>query len=1025
MVATAVCLISVGSSFSGSYTTRKDVTARIEGADIHSGPMRLSQNRRPPESESNPAKMILRSPTTNSPGRLIGNTYIEFQCDGSMGRRIATGHPQNEYTHMVWVYQANPLYWDPQCGIWYQVYHNGGYDLPAGGIDIAFHMYEIDASLAVLPDNRSVVGYTYIEPAPGSYFGSNVNVEIEPNLSIFSYYELMPDPDAEWYHAGASTVMPSVEVHYGTDTVIYAFTSYLIVPDEYRGQVLYRKVGDGDFDNGRFLDANYGFFQTIVARQNTDSVAVVYIDKNWAGGGENSARLNTVYRLSTNQGITWGPVVNVSNYSLDSLWLSDTEVSALWDDNGDLHIAWHAREKDAESGLWWRYRCRIFHWSTADQLISVVAEARYSAECFSNDWDWNAGRLSLSQCEDKLYVSWAQFNDYDVPDDCSEGGFANGEIYMAASDDNGLTWDTAVNLTNTRTPGCAPGDCESDVYPSMVRYGVEYEGVRDTLDIIYINDKDAGVAFAGEGVWTVNNVMHYRIPCRDVVHLPRITLEPSKFEYPMMMEPDQTVDTSFTIVNIGNGVLNWEAAVHYATGEKYDWLTASPLSGTVDRMPNNTGSVTMMLNSQNLPGDPSVWEADVIISAIDYPVVVDPDTVHITLIVASDNLQPKADTINNGCRSLIAYNTGQTGGNHHGYSLDIPGDCDTIDAYPEADMYLYDASPVIAYVDDTGDTVAYTAIFQQIFTDSATFRPLTGFTKTSETDFDLIQYTAMTTDSVFGIDVTFIVPTDGSCFIFGRYDYHLMDGVTEKTGVCLGMIADWDIPSDTAADNGSGCDVTKNSIWQYGAEYHADNQGVCNISETNRLGGLALLSAPLRNAWTADNQAHQEPPAYDPKFLYSQMSSLTEIDLYTPGYGQPAFIDLHTGMTFSRTDMTPNDTFTYLVCLVTTNEGETDYQSQVVAAEAWANAHVLPADCLPGDANNDLQINIGDAVHIINYIFKGGPPPAPYGICSGDPNGDCVCNIGDAVYLINYIFKGGPAPVSYFEWYTACGSPRK
>ncbi len=62
-----------------------------------------------------------------------------------------------------------------------------------------------------------------------------------------------------------------------------------------------------------------------------------------------------------------------------------------------------------------------------------------------------------------------------------------------------------------------------------------------------------------------------------------------------------------------------------------------------------------------------------------------------------------------------------------------------------------------------------------------------------------------------------------------------------------------------------------------------------------------------------------------------------------------------------------------------------------------------------GDASGDVTINIGDAVYLINYIFKGGPAPDP--LCAGDANGDGTVNISDAVYLINYIFKGGPAPV--------------
>jgi subtilisin family serine protease len=61
-----------------------------------------------------------------------------------------------------------------------------------------------------------------------------------------------------------------------------------------------------------------------------------------------------------------------------------------------------------------------------------------------------------------------------------------------------------------------------------------------------------------------------------------------------------------------------------------------------------------------------------------------------------------------------------------------------------------------------------------------------------------------------------------------------------------------------------------------------------------------------------------------------------------------------------------------------------------------------------GDANNDGTVNIGDAVYLVNYIFKGGPAPDTDYL--GDANGDESVNIGDAVYLIDYIFHGGPPP---------------
>ena len=64
---------------------------------------------------------------------------------------------------------------------------------------------------------------------------------------------------------------------------------------------------------------------------------------------------------------------------------------------------------------------------------------------------------------------------------------------------------------------------------------------------------------------------------------------------------------------------------------------------------------------------------------------------------------------------------------------------------------------------------------------------------------------------------------------------------------------------------------------------------------------------------------------------------------------------------------------------------------------------------LPGDANKDGSVNVGDAVYIINYVFKGGPKPVIPNW--GDTNADCAINAGDAVYIINYVFKGGPAPI--------------
>ncbi len=61
-----------------------------------------------------------------------------------------------------------------------------------------------------------------------------------------------------------------------------------------------------------------------------------------------------------------------------------------------------------------------------------------------------------------------------------------------------------------------------------------------------------------------------------------------------------------------------------------------------------------------------------------------------------------------------------------------------------------------------------------------------------------------------------------------------------------------------------------------------------------------------------------------------------------------------------------------------------------------------------GDANGDELVALADVVYLINYLYKGGPPPDP--LAAGDPNADCIIDIADVVYLLDYLYRGGPPP---------------
>jgi hypothetical protein len=63
---------------------------------------------------------------------------------------------------------------------------------------------------------------------------------------------------------------------------------------------------------------------------------------------------------------------------------------------------------------------------------------------------------------------------------------------------------------------------------------------------------------------------------------------------------------------------------------------------------------------------------------------------------------------------------------------------------------------------------------------------------------------------------------------------------------------------------------------------------------------------------------------------------------------------------------------------------------------------------VPGDANADSVVNVGDITYLVSFLYRGGPIPCMPE--TGDSNADCMVNVGDVAYLVSYLFRGGPAP---------------
>ncbi|MFQ6002230.1 MAG: dockerin type I repeat-containing protein [Candidatus Zixiibacteriota bacterium] len=228
-----------------------------------------------------------------------------------------------------------------------------------------------------------------------------------------------------------------------------------------------------------------------------------------------------------------------------------------------------------------------------------------------------------AMADNYLYAIWAQFNLGDE----SQEGWTNGEIYGSASTNGGLTWDFPRNLTNSPTPGCTPGNCDSDAWPSLA------EIVNDTLHIFYINDKDAGSSRWYEGTRTENPVMYLRVPAWE----PEVQVEMTVFPESLhIYRPDasQIRDTSFNIINSGNTYLTYEMTADST------WLLIDPYANIL--LPAETTVINLHIDSVDL-GDTAQAQITIECNVPENPVGVIPVFVYTILIRGDANCDGKID----------------------------------------------------------------------------------------------------------------------------------------------------------------------------------------------------------------------------------------------------------------------------------------------------------------------------------------------------------------------------------------------
>ncbi|MCK4372986.1 MAG: hypothetical protein KAW61_07555, partial [candidate division Zixibacteria bacterium] len=324
-------------------------------------------------------------------------------------------------------------------------------------------------------------------------------------------------------------------------------------------------------------------------------------------------------------------------------------------------------------------RGRLFHWgenlgflpSGAGNKRTAVNYEWDQTFCNGGAWQLNAAKMNIGECDGKLYVVYTQFNDPDIMmNDCHNRGLAgtdvvgsaNGELYLAVSDDGGLTWDAARNLTNTHTPACdsvtgAGGECRSEHWSSMNRHGTNLTGdlsgavVIDPsvgytgdyfLDVTFIGDPDPGGIVQDEGTWQQCDVRWFRLACVEPV--PTAKFEPNWTEiaFPEYTKHGTAYNKPLIIENGGN------IATNFTFSGMNSWLTISgSLSGsvTIPSGLNNTVSGTVTINGNlaiNTPGTIVHLQTELIATGNH---VSSPHVMPIEFWIADTLIQPEFDTV--------------------------------------------------------------------------------------------------------------------------------------------------------------------------------------------------------------------------------------------------------------------------------------------------------------------------------------------------------------------------------------------
>lgn len=835
---------------------------------------------------------------------------------------------------------------------------------------------------------------------------------------------------------------------------------------------------------------------------NRDKVAIVW-GAHWPetpGGGESTTpatqallveqNQNDIYAMiSTDAGVNWGAKHNVTRTdSTVGGFVMLSDMSALIDTTGRLHVVWAARptgglEQGATgaSALDWEwplfpFASRVLHWS--DEYLGDPNETDYITVVKDGTWDWTdldtlcvggawhsmaLNNPMISQCDDKLYVVYAQFQDLDngIWDNCDVRAFdgdingsANGMLYFSVSTMNngGLNWDPGRELTGMTQRCDADGgttapDCHSHFWHSVARYGMQNDAADDDfsgatvvddgwtvtstdyyLDVAYVDDLQPGGVIQGEGGWTSNPFRWFRVPCVDPVPQPVLAIDPLGVYTPAWNKPGVQVNVPLTLFNIGNSPLTVNSITpNEDAGPTGGWLgVTGSVTSISETVPTNFETVTVNIN------DGGIINAGLAPAELSGDITVTWETSRTTVFpvdfIVADTVQfPEVDTIYTNSVALAVNNAGGMGLStiggeanmdfvHSGLETD---ECDNGNSNVES-RYLAEAAPFLMKITPT-DTLVSSYVSSHswlsrhnINDERDGFRPQESLNDlgTFSGQFNEVVESGIfySADSSMALQATYYAPlgqADGGNFIGQGFKVWNISGATIDD-LYVGQAEDWDIPSDSTVRNSSGYDGSRQLMYQYGWEFTSadtfcpdDPTHDNNVNDANsRYGGSAFIAQ-----WKYEDGVPGR--TYSP-FQQCVFSYKLSTFFYGGHIGYDSLLQqiidagCSGGLTYESTNPPVDSTFMDLFNMAIFGNYSLGVNDTLYFYKVLASKRQDPGQgTAPQEFFGDVDDAINHLKNVAGFCCKVWGVPG-----DGDTNG--AVNVLDIIYAINYKFKGGP-----------------